>query len=219
MSPKVGMRPVRREQIVRATVRCLARQGYRRLTMKDLAREARVSQGILHYYFTDKQAILAAAFRAVTAALNRRVAIAQARGARDPRSRLRAVIGACFQAAVEEREHWIVFLQFWSEMLHDRELRGINAALYETSRSQLAELITSGIRAGTFREVNARHAAAVILGLVDGISLQLTFDDTFSVAAAVRFCDDALMRYLGTRSRMFGSPRGISEERKGDRHG
>ena len=28
MSPKVGMGPVRREQIVRATIRCLAREGY-----------------------------------------------------------------------------------------------------------------------------------------------------------------------------------------------
>ena len=38
MSPKVGMGPVRREQIVRATVRCLAREGYTRLTMKKVAR-------------------------------------------------------------------------------------------------------------------------------------------------------------------------------------
>ena len=34
------MGPVRREQIVRATVRCLAREGYTRLTMKMVAREA-----------------------------------------------------------------------------------------------------------------------------------------------------------------------------------
>ena len=56
LSPKVGMRPVRREQIVRATIRCLARDGYTRLTMKKVAREAGVSQGILHYYFADKRA-------------------------------------------------------------------------------------------------------------------------------------------------------------------
>lgn len=48
MSPKVGMGPMRREQIVRATVRCLAREGYTRLTMRMVAREAGVSQGILH---------------------------------------------------------------------------------------------------------------------------------------------------------------------------
>jgi hypothetical protein len=37
----------------------------------------------------------------------------------------------------------------------------------------------------------------VILGLVDGVSLQLTFDPAaFRVAEATRFCGDAVMRYL-----------------------
>jgi TetR/AcrR family transcriptional regulator, transcriptional repressor of bet genes len=67
VTPKVGMAPVRREQIVRATIRCLARDGYTGLTMKKVAREARVSQGSLHYYFRDKRAILVAALETVVA--------------------------------------------------------------------------------------------------------------------------------------------------------
>src|SRR5881628_2519191 len=82
MSPKVGVAPLRREQIVRATIRCLARDGYAGLTMKKVARTAGVSQGILHYYFADKRAILVAALEMVMADLDRRVAAAQARGAR-----------------------------------------------------------------------------------------------------------------------------------------
>jgi TetR/AcrR family transcriptional regulator, transcriptional repressor of bet genes len=49
MTPRVGVAPLRREQIVRATIRCLARNGYAGLTMKRVAAEARLSQGILHY--------------------------------------------------------------------------------------------------------------------------------------------------------------------------
>ena len=82
MSPKVGMGPVRREQIVRATVRCLAREGYTRLTMKKVAREAGFSQGILHYYFADKRAILVATLEAVSRDLDRRVAAGQERARR-----------------------------------------------------------------------------------------------------------------------------------------
>jgi hypothetical protein len=37
----------------------------------------------------------------------------------------------------------------------------------------------------------------VILGLVDGVALQITFDpQAFPVSAARRFCEDALLRYL-----------------------
>lgn len=197
MSPKVGVAPLRREQIVRATIRCLARDGYSGLTMKKVARAARVSQGILHYYFADKRAILVAALEAVMADLERRVAAAQARGGRSPRARLHALVEACLRLAVEEREFWVVFVEFWGEMMHDRRLRAINAELYDRTRRQIGSLIAQGVRAGAFRRVDVSQAAAVILALLDGVSLQLTFDpEAFRVAAAVRFCEGALLRYL-----------------------
>jgi AcrR family transcriptional regulator len=189
--------PLRRAEIVRATIRCLARHGYSGLTMKKVSREAGVSQGILHYYFPDKRAILVAALETVTADLDRRVAAAQARSGRDPRARLRALVRACLQAAVDEREVWLVFVEFWGEMMHDARLRAINGDLYARMRRLLGALVTQGVRAGRFRRVNPTQAAAVILGLIDGVSLQVAFDPrAFDVATAARFCGEALERYL-----------------------
>jgi len=197
VSPKVGMGPVRREQIVRATVRCLAREGYTRLTMKKVAREAGVSQGILHYYFADKRAILVATLEAVSRDLDRRVGAAQSRTGRDPAARLRALVRACLEVAVGRPEFWVVFVEFWGEMMHDRRLREINAALYARMRRLIGAVVAQGIRSGAFRRTDVLRAAAVILALVDGVSLQLTFDPTaFRVAEATRFCGDAVMRYL-----------------------
>jgi len=191
------MGSVRREQIVRATIRCLAREGYTRLTMKKVAREAGVSQGILHYYFADKRAMLAATLEVVTRDLDRRVAVAQSRTGRDPRARLRALVRACLEVAVSRPEFWVVFVEFWGEMLHDRRLRDLHAEVYSRTRRLIGRLIAEGVRAGRFRPVDPRRAAAVVLGLVDGLSLQLTFDpEAFGVAEAARFCDDALGRYL-----------------------
>lgn len=191
------MGPVRREQIVRATIRCLAREGYTRLTMKKVAREAGVSQGILHYYFADKRAMLAATLEAVTRDLDRRVAAAQSRTGRDSRARLRALVRACLEVAVSRPEFWVVFVEFWGEMLHDRRLRDLNTAVYSRTRRLVGRLIAEGVRAGRFRPVDPRRASAVVLGLIDGLSLQLTFDpEAFGVAEAARFCDDALGRYL-----------------------
>ena len=197
MSPKRGVAPLRRAEIVRATVRCLARDGYSGLTMKRVAREAKVSQGILHSYFADKRAILTAALETVTADLDRRVAAAQARVARDARARLLALVGACLRLAAADRTFWIVFVEFWGEMMHDRRLREINAALYARMRRLIGAVIAQGIRAGDFRRVDVLRAAAVILALVDGVSLQVAFDPAaFGVADATRFCGDAVMRYL-----------------------
>jgi AcrR family transcriptional regulator len=197
MSPRRGVAPIRRVAIVRATIRCLARDGYTGLTMKKVARQAGVSQGILHYYFADKRAILVAALETVTADLDRRVAAAQSREGKDAAARLRALVAACLRLAVEERAFWVVFVEFWGEMMHDRRLREINAALYERMRRLIGAVVVQGVRAGAFRPVDGRRAAAVVLGLVDGVSLQLAFDPAaFSVGEATRFCADAVMRFL-----------------------
>jgi len=196
------MAPVRREQIVRATIRCLARRGYAGLTMKQVSREAGVSQGILHYYFPGKRAILVAALETVMADLDRRVAGAQARSGRDPRARLRALVRAALGTAVEAREVWAVFVEFWGETMHDRRLREVNAALYARMRRLLGRLVADGIRAGHWRAVDPAHAATVILGLLDGVALQLTFDPrVLPVASAARLCDHAIARYLAAPRR------------------
>ena len=197
MTPKLGVAPLRREQIVRATIRCLAREGYSGLTMKKVARQAGVSQGILHYYFADKRAILVAVLQRVMADLDRRV-VRETRGARDPRQQLRALIGACLSVATEAREFWMVFVEFWGEMMHDRTLLRVNAELYERTRRIIGAVVSRGVREGAFRKVRPDEAGAVILALVDGLSLQVTFDPrAFSLARAKRICEDTVWRYLG----------------------
>lgn len=196
MTPRVGVAALRREQIVRATITCLARAGYAGLTMKRLAREARLSQGVLHYYFKDKRAILAAAALRVSADLDRRVA-AEARGVRGARGRLRALVRACLDVAARDREFWTVFIEFWGESLHDRALARLNARTYARSRRLIARVIAGGVAGGVFRRIDPLPAAAAVLGLLDGLSLQHTFDRRgLPRAEAERLCTDVLWAYL-----------------------
>src|SRR5438477_2006318 len=53
-----GDDPGRRGQIVRAAAAVLGRQGYGDTSLKDVAREAGVAPGLLHYYFESKQELL-----------------------------------------------------------------------------------------------------------------------------------------------------------------
>jgi AcrR family transcriptional regulator len=199
VTPRPSVAIVRREQIVQATIRCLARDGASGLRMKSVAREAKVSQGILHYYFASKRAMLIAVLEIVIADLNRRLA-RLLEGAPDAPARLRAVIRGCLDQADENRQFWIVFVEFWGEMMHDKELLRVNAALYRQFRRTLAALVAQGVRSGAFRRVDPEEAGAVVLALVDGVALQRTFDPkAFTRAQAARFCEEALARYLEKR--------------------
>jgi AcrR family transcriptional regulator len=195
------MGPIRRDQIVRATIRVLARDGYVGLTMKRVAAEAGVSAGILHYYFPDKRAMLAAAATRVTADLDRRVAAA-GRGARDARARLRALVRACLDVATRDREVWTVFIELWGETLHDRALARLNARSYARARRLLAAGLARGIAEGAFRRLDLAEASAVVLAVLDGLSLQLTFDrGLMAVGRAARLGETVLLRYLATERR------------------
>lgn len=196
MSPKLGVAPLRREEIIQATIRCLARDGSSGLRMKNIAREAGVSQAILHYYFTNKRRILTAVLETVTEDLNRRIAKVT-EGTLDARSRLRGVVRGCLGLAEENREFWLVFVTFWGEMMHDTELARFNAAVYRKYRRLLGSVVADGVRANLFRRVDPEEAGTFILAVIDGISLQRTFDTrAFTLERAMRLCQDGIERYL-----------------------
>lgn len=73
---------VRRQQIVLALLRLLAREGHGGVTMAALSRESGLAQGLLHYHFPDKGQMLAAALAELEARVHERARRATA-GARD----------------------------------------------------------------------------------------------------------------------------------------
>ena len=196
MSPRQDVATLRRKKIVQATIRCLARYGYSGLRMKHVAQAAGVSQGILHYYFDSKRAILLAALQEVVDDLDRR--LGPALGAtRDPRAQLRAAIKTFLGMAAANREFWLVFVEFWGEMMHDRELAQVNASLYRRLRRTLGAFVVRSARAGVFRRLAPEDAGTVIIALVDGISLQRTFDPiALPLTRATRLCEEAVLKYL-----------------------
>ena len=164
--------------------------------MKALAREAELPQGSLHYYFTDKRAIVEAAIDTVMRRLHQRVA-ARTEDIRNPRRRLRAMIEACLSTADEQREFWAVFVQFWGAMLHDAGLRRTNARLYASLRQLIGRIVRAGMTRSQFRPLVPEQAGAIILALVDGLSLQRNFDpQALSHRDAVRLCESAIFRFL-----------------------
>lgn len=56
--PKLGMGPIRREQICRAAAAVIAREGFDGTTMRLVAEEAGVSTGMLNHYFANRQELL-----------------------------------------------------------------------------------------------------------------------------------------------------------------
>jgi AcrR family transcriptional regulator len=120
--PKVGMRPIRRDQICRAAVSVIAREGFAGTTMRLVAEEGGVSTGMLNHYFANRQELLNQALVFVAEHSQRRYA--QVIAAQPPgRARLEALLDTVLADDAEAIETWRVWITATGEAIHLRSLR------------------------------------------------------------------------------------------------
>ncbi|THH35816.1 transcriptional regulator BetI [Aliishimia ponticola] len=93
--PKLGMEPVRRAALVKATIAELGGAGTLDVTVGQIARRAGMSSALAHHYFGGKNDIFAAAMRQILVDLRAAVKV-RVRGATTPRAQLNAIIEGCF---------------------------------------------------------------------------------------------------------------------------
>lgn len=93
--PKLGMAPIRRKQLVEAAIAVIHEDGFTRATVARIAKHAGISSGMVHHYFKDKDELLFETMRHLLSDL-RADAVARLADAQSPRSRIVAIIDACF---------------------------------------------------------------------------------------------------------------------------
>lgn len=110
--PKLGMEPIRKAALVKATIVEIGRAGSLDVTVSQIARRAGMSAALAHHYFGSKEEMFLAAMRHVLSLYGAEVrgALSVARG---PQDRLRALVVANFSAGNFRREVVGAWLNFW----------------------------------------------------------------------------------------------------------
>ncbi len=120
--PKLGMGPIRREQICRAAASVISREGFAGTTMRMVAEEAGVSTGMLNHYFANRQDLLTQALVFVSERAQARMREAIA-GVPPGRERLAALLDSALAEGQEVSETWRVWINAYGEAVRLPELR------------------------------------------------------------------------------------------------
>lgn len=123
----------RREQLVAAATAVFVRKGYHLATVRDIGREAGLTQGTIYNYVGSKGDILYLVCDEVVTAYQAAVRDAM-QGIADPVARLRAALRAIAEAMAERQEQ-ILLLYHESHSLDSRAVRAILARVEEFIRS------------------------------------------------------------------------------------
>lgn len=128
------------EQILDAAMSCIGRDGIDGASMRNVAREADVSLGLLSYHFDDKRALIVAAFELSTLRLfNASVmSLVDVEGADE---RVRAYIRGAFSGEFLESQYLALRLALWAISRTDPEIETVERHLYERYAQQMTELI------------------------------------------------------------------------------
>ncbi len=163
--PKLGMEPIRKEALVKATIVEIGRTGSLDVTVSQIARRAGMSPALAHHYFGGKEAIFLAAMRHVLSLYGAEVrgALAVAEG---PAARLDAIFRSSFSAANFRREVISAWLNFYVLAQSQSDARRLLSVYQRRLRSNLLACL---------RPLHGDRAAALAdsLGaLIDGLYLR-----------------------------------------------
>ena len=160
----------RREEIVLATWRLIARGGFAAATMREIAAEAGFANGGLKHYFANKDELLVAAFRLTFFRINERAAIAIAES-----SGLEAIRQLCLQMLPLDAEREVecrVSVAFWDRAATNPALRKVHADAHAIWRRWMEQHLDRA-RATTelVDDVTDEEIIDEILSLVTGMQV------------------------------------------------
>jgi len=165
--PKIGMKPVRKQQLIDATLASIGKYGLQSTTIVTISRIAGLSSGIISHYFGGKQGLIEATIlhllEQLRLALLTRIAVKPLNAS----ERLKIIIEANFTPFQRANPTIQTWLCFWTESMHEpklKRLQNINSKrLYSNLLFSFRQLLA---------EDAAKMAAKKTAAMIDGFWLR-----------------------------------------------
>lgn len=183
----------RRQSLIEATARILARKGAAGVSVRAICAEAGVSPGLLRHYFAGVAETVAETYRWIGQQIDVALESAVASAGPDPRARLVAYLSASFRPPIASSELLASYVALWSMTRADPVIAAIRADVYGDYRRGLERLL----RAYRPLMPDLRLAAISLTALIDGLWLELSLGNApFDEKEAQAIVESKLDKFL-----------------------
>ena len=163
---------VRKEQLIKATMKCIANHGLSGTTMALVTKEAGLSLGIANLHFESKEKLLVATLQHVTEEYNRgqtKILDSNLTVA----GRMEAILQFDFSSKVATSDKVAVWFAFWGEAKSRPTYQKICSNTDFTAEDALCALFNHAIEESSYVDSNAAIIASGYTALVDGLWLNM----------------------------------------------
>jgi AcrR family transcriptional regulator len=162
--------------LTKAAYKVVGQKGYYDFTIKDIAREAGLSTGLVHYYFKNKEDLLLTLLKEMNADLkfylNKALSVLA-----DPRDKLLAFCDQAFDLVDREKAYFYVLIDFWAQINHNTRIRQANIKLFQSYRDEIAAILKEGAASGLFINADVKLTSVIIISLIQGTIIQFIIDN------------------------------------------
>lgn len=172
---KEAKHSLNRAELSEAAQRVLARQGYAKSSLRDIAVEAGVSLGRMHYYFTDKMHLMVSVFRDHQTRFIQNIHQIAATGGR-PSERCRQMAALWSREMRERGKGYRIWYDLRNQALFDLELRPVVSEMEHLQVAAVAALVgAEGSDADLIDRIRSQYVP--LLGGLFHYALQRTIFD------------------------------------------
>ena len=194
---RTASREQRREQLIAATMKCIARKGMSSTTLGDVASTAGLSQGIVNLHFRSKDNLLKETLRHLADEYKAKFTKALEQSGSDIADQLRAVLLIDLKPSIIDQQKIAVWFAFWGEVKSRPTYRKIcdeRDRFYDGAIESLCEQM---IAAGNYRELSAETVATTLTSVTNGMWLSsLVSPKNFDRQVAIDAVNELLRTYF-----------------------
>ncbi|MDP5255007.1 MULTISPECIES: transcriptional regulator BetI [unclassified Vibrio] len=165
--PKLGMEPIRRQQLIDATLQSVAEHGFDATTINKISKRAGLSSGIISHYFGGKEALIEATVRHILTQLKANLLRKTQGQSISAYQRLMCIVETNFAPIQQHHDTTRTWLIFWAQSMHNPtlfRLQQVNSRrLFSNLKSSYRQLMP---------EDDAQQASALTAAMIDGLWLR-----------------------------------------------
>jgi len=166
---------LRRAQLTRAAYKVVGEKGYSDFTIKDIAREAGLSTGLVHYYFKNKEDLLFKLLKGMNDNLkydlNRALTVLD-----DPQEKLLVFCNEAFDLVHKEKAYFSVLVDFLAQINRNKRIHQAIVKLFQSYRDEIVAILKEGVAKGVFTVVDVQLTSVIIVSLIQGNIFQHLID-------------------------------------------
>jgi AcrR family transcriptional regulator len=199
--------PDKVQRIIEAAASAMRREGYAGTSMKDIAQEAGIAQGLIHYYFRSKDDLVMAVLKQACNEMLSETQEAFRKAEGGPLERVWPTLEAARERTRHRPEMWRLFFELLPLSFNNPGLRAQFEDVYDKIITGTLEMIQEvNAQIPTPLPVEAEHFARVITATIDGIAVQALCQPDLDIEALYTAFGFVLISTVASSFAVAGQP-------------